>query len=135
MPVRLGAERVGAAGRALKLAWRLAGFASLGLGLAGIFLPLLPTVPFMILAAFCFARGHPALERRLLSDPRFGPHIRAWRSEGAISRRGKRLAGFAFLFSAAVGLLTLSWPWLLVPLAACAAGAAWVLSRPTSTGL
>jgi uncharacterized membrane protein YbaN (DUF454 family) len=48
------------------------GFVALALGALGIFLPLLPTVPFMILAAFFFARSSPALEARLLDHQHFG---------------------------------------------------------------
>src|SRR3546814_2388991 len=77
---------------------------SLGLGGLGVLLPLLPTVPFIILAAFCFARSSTALERKLLDNPRFGPAIRLWREKGAISRRGKRAALAAFAFSAVLGL-------------------------------
>ena len=68
------------------------GALSVALGVVGIFLPLLPTVPFMLLAAYFFAKGHPPFEQRLLDDPRFGPHIRAWRTRGAITRRAKLFA-------------------------------------------
>lgn len=77
----------------------VAGWASLGLGAIGAFLPLLPTVPFVILAAFCFARSSPRLEAWLLTHPHFGHHIVAWREKGAISRKGKVAATLAFAFS------------------------------------
>ena len=107
-----------------------AGFLSLGLGAVGIFLPLLPTVPFMILAAFCFARSSPALEARLLDHPHFGSHIRRWRNKGAISRRGKRAALAAFAFSALLALLLAPFPWFLMPLAAALIGGTWIWTRP-----
>ncbi|HVX35229.1 MAG TPA: YbaN family protein [Hyphomicrobium sp.] len=78
-------------------------FASIGmffvmLGIAGAFLPILPTTPFIILAAACFARSSPRLEARLLSHPVFGPMLRGWRERGAIPRRAKIAAvvGCAF---------------------------------------
>ena len=108
----------------------VAGFLSLSLGALGIFLPLLPTVPFMILAAFCFARSSPALEGRLLDHPHFGPHIRRWRDKGAISRRGKRAALGAFAFSAVLALFLTPFPWLLIPLAAALIGGTWIWTRP-----
>ncbi|PZU08111.1 MAG: DUF454 domain-containing protein [Sphingobium sp.] len=106
------------------------GFVSLGLGTAGAVLPLLPTVPFMILAAFCFARSNPRLEAKLLDHPHLGPHIRRWRERGAISRRGKKAASAAFAFSVALALLFSPWPWWLIPVAAALIGGSWIWTRP-----
>ncbi|MFV0665391.1 YbaN family protein [Denitromonas sp.] len=108
------------------------GVLSLVLGLAGVFLPLLPTTPFVLLAAFCFARGNPAWEARLLADPRFGPSIRAWRERGAISVYGKRLAVLMMLISALGGWYLLTPPWHWVPAAFCAVVGAWVMTRPSA---
>ena len=107
-----------------------AGALSLLLGGICLFLPLLPTVPFVILAAFCFARSSPRLEHWLVSHPVFGSHIQAWRSRGAISRKGKRAALFAFAASALIGLVFLDLPWSLVPLAAALIGGSWIAMRP-----
>ncbi len=108
------------------------GFASLAAGVLGIVLPLLPTVPFVLLAAFCFANSSPRLERWLVEHRRFGPHIRDWRASRSVSRSGKRAAWTAFALSAGVGLFALPLPWSLLPLAAAVAGAAWVARLPTS---
>lgn len=106
------------------------GFASVGLGALGVVLPLLPTVPFMLLAAFFFARSSPRLEAWIVGHPRFGPHVSAWRERGAISRSGKRAAFAAFAISAALGLALLPFPWLLAPLVAALAGGSWIATRP-----
>ncbi|BAK65241.1 conserved hypothetical protein [Sphingobium sp. SYK-6] len=106
------------------------GALSVLLGTAGIVLPLLPTVPFFILAAFCFARSSPALERRLIESPRFGPPIRAWRERGAISRRGKRAALVAFALSVGISLAMAPWPWPLASIAAALVFGTWIWTRP-----
>ena len=108
----------------------IAGVVSIGLGAIGAFLPLLPTVPFMILAAFCFARSSPRLEAKLLDHRQFGPHIRRWREHGAISRRGKVAALAAFGFSIALALILTPWPWFLAPVAAALIGGSWIWTRP-----
>ncbi len=110
------------------------GFLALGLGAVGVVLPLLPTVPFVILAAFCFARSSPALEARLLEHRHFGVHIRRWRERGAISRRGKQAALIAFAVSAAIALILAPLPWSLVPIAAALIGGSWIWIRPEEDG-
>jgi uncharacterized protein len=114
------------------MAFLAAGLAALLLGAIGIFVPLLPTVPFAILAAFCFARSSARLEQWLVGHAHFGPHIREWRSRGAISRAGKRAALAAFAASAALGFVLLDWPWSLLPTAAALVGGSWIVRRPTA---
>lgn len=109
-----------------------AGWLSVAAGTVGIFLPILPTVPFMILAAFCFARSSPALEAKLLNHPRYGPHLVAWREKGVVGRRAKWSATVAFVASALIGLATLSLPWALLPAAIGIACGTWLWRRPES---
>ncbi len=85
--------------------WRVAGLISLVLGIIGIFLPLLPTTPFVLLSAFCFSRGSQRLHDWLLTHPRLGPPILEWRDHGAISKRAKWLAAIAMILAFVVALL------------------------------
>jgi uncharacterized protein len=89
-----------------RLLWRAAAALALLLGLVGIVVPGLPTVPFLLLAAWAGGKGWPALEAWLLAHPRHGPTIQRWRDHGAIPRRAKWLASGMMLFSA--GLLWLT---------------------------
>ncbi|WP_454856719.1 YbaN family protein [Rhizobium binxianense] len=76
-------------GIAMRLFLLCLGWAMVGIGLVGIFLPLLPTTPFLLLAAWLFSRSSPRLERWLFDHPWFGQPLRDWRRDGAISRRAK----------------------------------------------
>ncbi|QJB70115.1 YbaN family protein [Parasphingorhabdus halotolerans] len=107
----------------------LAGLTALGLGAIGVVLPLLPTVPFVILAAFCFARSSPRLEAWLLDHKIFGPHILNWRNNRAITKKGKRAALVAFLASIIIALIFVKMPWNLIPIAAALIGGTWIWTR------
>src|SRR3546814_11452510 len=76
-------------------AWWLLAYASLGLGLVGVVVPGLPTVPFVLLSAYAAARGSERLHRWLLAHRVFGPMIVDWQVHGAVSRRAKRRATLA----------------------------------------
>ena len=112
--------------------WLAAGIASVGLGLAGVVLPLLPTTPFMILAAACFARSSPRLHDWLWHHRIFGPAIRDWRQHGAIPPLAKRLSIGAM--AAAFGLsLALGQRWEVLALQALvlAVMGSWIATRPS----
>lgn len=111
--------------------WMTAGCVSLGLGLMGMVLPLLPTVPFLLLAAFCFARSSERLHRWLLDHPRLGPPILDWQDRGAIRRRAKWLAGGSILVTFGISLaLGLAPSVLFVQAAVLAAVMVFIWTRP-----
>lgn len=68
------------------------GWLMVAIGIIGIFLPLLPTTPFLLLAAWLFARSSERIETWLLTHPMLGPPLRDWRQHGAIPRRAKLIA-------------------------------------------
>ena len=115
----------------IPLLWRALALACVALGMLGIVLPGLPTVPFLLVAAWAGGRGWPALEIWLLNHRRHGPAIRRWRDHGAVPRRAKWSATAMMLASATV--LTLSalplWIKLAVP-AFMACVAVWLWRRP-----
>jgi uncharacterized membrane protein YbaN (DUF454 family) len=111
--------------------WLALGGVFLGLGLLGVVLPVLPTTPFLLLAAGCFARSSPRLHRWLLAHPTFGPPIRNWEENGAISRPAKRLAVGSMAAVFAISLvLGLSWKVLLAQGLLIAVGCTFILTRP-----
>jgi uncharacterized protein len=82
-----------------RTAYRLLTATALALAAAGLLLPLLPTTPFVLVAAWSASRHSPALEAKLLAHPSFGPPLRAWRADGALSRRSKCTALVALAVS------------------------------------
>ncbi|HYD33859.1 MAG TPA: YbaN family protein [Methylophilaceae bacterium] len=88
-----------------KLLWRIVAAIALLLGVIGLFLPIVPTVPFVLLAAWASSKGWPQLEQYLLSHRYCGPQIRAWREHGAIARRAKYMA--AIMIGGSIALLWL----------------------------
>ncbi len=94
----------------MRIMWAILGLLSVALGAIGILLPLLPTVPFMLLAAFCFSRSSERLHHWLISHPTFGPPIEDWQSKGTIAPKVKRIStlsvGVVFVVSVILGVKT-----------------------------
>jgi uncharacterized protein len=113
--------------------WRLLGITCVGLGALGAVLPLMPTTPFLLLAAWAFSRGSERWRLWLIGHPRYGSMIRAWQTARAIPRRAKQIAILSLLFSLAIAL------WLALPPLALALQvtaligvSTFILTRPTA---
>ena len=115
----------------MRVFWAILGWLALTLGAIGIVLPLLPTVPFLLLAAFCFSRSSARMHHWLMEHRIFGPPIRDWQRSGAISRRAKVLASVSvlavFAVSLALGLRPLI---LMVQATTLCAVALFIWTRP-----
>ena len=114
-----------------RLFWLTVGLASLAAAAVGVLLPLIPTTPFVILAAFGFMKSSTRLHDWLVTHRVFGPMIVDWREYGAISRPAKQIAlvsmGAVFVLS-----LVLQAPvWVLGVQAPVLAACMWYVgSRP-----
>jgi len=75
--------------RAMRALFVALGLLFVGLGVAGVVLPVLPATPFFLLAAACFARASERFYNMLLNNPTFGPTIREWRRHRSIAFRTK----------------------------------------------
>ena len=95
-----------------RLAYLCLAYACIALALAGVFLPVLPTTPFLLVAAWAAPKASPRLEAWLHRHPRFGPLLRAWREEGAVPTRAKWLACSLMLASWLIMLLATSSLWV-----------------------
>lgn len=81
------------------------GFLFLALGVLGVFLPVLPSTPFILLAAWFFARSSERWHRRLLDSDLFGPMIRNWERSRCISCRTKVVALVSMLLAGGASIL------------------------------
>lgn len=114
-----------------RVLWFLLGGLCLGLGALGVLLPVLPTTPFVIAAAFAFGKGSPRLRAWLLGHRVFGPMIRDWEANGTIEERYKRMAyvlmGLAFVASVIAGVKPVV---LIIQATVMGCAALYVATRP-----
>lgn len=117
--------------RAARLAWLIIGLLSLSLGAIGVALPLVPTTPFILVAALAFARSSNRLHDWLVNHDVFGSLVDNWQRHGAISRRAKvaSVASMAVLLAislavAAPGIV------IILQLVVLGMAALFILSRP-----
>jgi uncharacterized membrane protein YbaN (DUF454 family) len=111
----------------------ITGMLSLTLGGIGVVLPLLPTTPFVLVAAIAFANSSERLHNWLLEHRIFGPLIADWRRYGAISRRTKTVSLLSMVALVLISLL-LSVPTHVIVIQALflTASAAFIITRPDS---
>ncbi|HYD27059.1 YbaN family protein [Brevundimonas sp.] len=115
-----------------RLALRALGLAATALAIAGVALPIVPTTPFLLVAAWSFARSSPRLEAWLRVHPRLGPALKNWEERRAIPRGAKAVAvaslpaSTAMVHAAGLGLGVTVAAGLVL---ACVGG--WILTRPS----
>lgn len=115
----------------VRILWLLLAVTSLALGAVGVVLPVLPTTPFLLLAAFAAARSSTRLHTWLVEHRVFGPPIADWEAGRAVSRRAKTIASAAMAASAAVLFAAAPSLWLAAGVTAfMGAVAAWLWLRP-----
>lgn len=110
--------------------WLVLGVLALIVGAIGVVLPILPTTPFILIAAACFARGSERYERWLLAHPLFGPLVLEWREHRAIPRSAKWLATISMLIANGLAWRKLHLPYAVTLSLICIATAIWIWRRP-----
>lgn len=111
--------------------WFTCGVVAMVLAFIGLLLPVVPTVPFLLLAAICFARSSNKAHKWLLEHDQFGPAIRDWQERGAISRRAKWASSLCMLAALSISLVMSAPQWLLMLQAGTVVGVAlFIWSRP-----
>lgn len=123
----------GSLNHAARVAFLVAGILSLGLGIVGMFLPLLPTTPFVLLAAACFARSSDRFYRWLIEHRSFGPIVIEWRTYRSIPYRVKLTAIALMAVSLGTSIVFFVRPaWLQAALAVFGVGlAVWLYRIPS----
>jgi len=114
------------------IGYRVLAYTSLGLAIAGIFLPLLPTTPFVLLAAWSAGRGSPEFHRWIHNHRTFGPIIENWETNRAVPTQAKWLACAMLMLSWGILFVSGASAWLLARLAAFFCGLlAFLFTRPS----
>lgn len=107
----------------------IGGLLSVGLAAVGAVLPIMPTVPFLLVAVFCFARSNPKLEQKILDHPHWGPQVRDWNERRAISRPAKLMAIGAMSVGVVFTWYTLGYPYYWISIAVLVIAGSWIATR------
>lgn len=120
---------------AIRVFWLVVGILALALGGLGVVLPLLPTTPFVLVAAFAFANSSDKLHQWLLDHNIFGPLIANWQRYGAISLSAKVLSLLSMAAVLAISLV-MAVPALIIAVQALVVGACslFIITRPLPPG-
>ena len=113
----------------MRLLFLAGGILAMALAFIGAILPIVPTVPFLLLAVFCFARSNPVWEQRILDHPRWGPQVRDWRDRRAIGRKAKIAAIAAMAIGAVFTWATLGHPFVWISVAILVIAGSWIATR------
>lgn len=117
----------------MRYIWIVIGFLCLGLGALGVFVPLLPTVVFWIIAAFAFSKSSVHLHEWMMTHPQIGPPLIDWYEKGAISNQGKKTATIAICLTVFIScLLGISMAILSIQIVVLSSVLIFIWSRPVS---
>ncbi len=114
--------------------FRFFGFFSLAVAIGGAFIPFMPTVPFLVLAAFLFSKSSPEWHQWIRNHPRFGETVRDWEEKGVVRWPIKILTGLCLLSMMTIPfflegsplIIKVSWIAILAPIAV------YLFSRPST---
>lgn len=109
--------------------WWFVGFAGLALAVVGTLLPIMPTVPFLIVAAYGFNRSSPRFHAMLMNHRVFGPQIQEWHDHRAIDPRVKAFVVASMAVGLCVSFFLLPRPWWLVQLSVLTLVALYIVTR------
>ncbi len=114
-----------------RLLWLLVGLAAFAIGAVGVVLPLLPTTPFLLVAAFAFARSSERMNRWLREHRTFGPLLDNWHRDGSIDLKVKRIAMIVIVLTPVVTWLLGAPSWIIAcQIVVLSAAALFILTRP-----
>jgi len=105
-----------------KLLWTLMGFLFLGLGVVGVAMPVLPTTPFVLLAAMCFSTGNSKIARWLHRNPFFGPYIENYRTKQGVKKSLKIISILFVWTGLLISMAVTQTLWIVVMLAVVGVG-------------
>ncbi|CAM3422039.1 YbaN family protein [Parendozoicomonas haliclonae] len=116
-----------------RILYLAAGILSLVAGIIGIVLPLVPTTPFTLLSAWCFARSSKSFHTWLITHPRFGKIISDWETHRGMTAANKKRAYFLIVLTFSISIAVVGPIWLKVMLAVMCCGLLWNIHRMNTT--